>query len=179
MQPKIVKLPNIGIGVAAYFAVLLAFWTSSQFSIHHEQYQLISVVASVVISAVLVFHLKVLLPIVLAFLSYYLHVGRPFEVALLYALLLPLLPVATALLFIQIEKRLEGDSAMKRLLAYAVTFGLFYPLMSTLMISVISALTEQLHMTREFLLYSVLGSALTQLTVTPALVILLAMLLKK
>ncbi|HDY7976832.1 EAL domain-containing protein [Vibrio vulnificus] len=178
MQPKIVKLPNIGIGVAAYFAVLLAFWTSSQFSIHHEQYQLISVVASVVISAVLVFHLKVLLPIVLAFLSYYLHVGRPFEVALLYALLLPLLPVATALLFIQIEKRLEGDSAMKRLLAYAVTFGLFYPLMSTLMISVISALTEQLHMTREFLLYSVLGSALTQLTVTPALVILLAMLLK-
>ncbi|POB69153.1 diguanylate phosphodiesterase, partial [Vibrio vulnificus] len=92
-----------------------------------------------------------------------------------YALLLPLLPIATALLFIQIEKRLEGYSAMKRLLAYSVTFGLFYPLMSTLMISVISALSEQLHMTREFLLYSVLGSALTQLTVTPALVILLAM----
>lgn len=169
---KIVQ--QVKIHVLTYLSVLIAFWLSSYFVINHEHYQLISIVAAVTIAAVLVFRYLAFIPVSLAFFSYYLFVGKPVDIALIYSLLLPLLPILTALSFIRIEKRMVESAASSKLLVYVLTFALFYPLVSTLAIFVISAISEQNHTTKVFLLYSFLGSSLTQLTVTPALLLLLA-----
>ncbi|MUL10189.1 EAL domain-containing protein [Aliivibrio fischeri] len=152
-----------------FFAILISYFLSYFFSIQFENYQVISFVVATMVVCFIRYDRKAAPAIFVALGSYYLYSGRDLSTSLILAVTIPLVPYLIIAIFNRFRKSNRSISSL--LSIYFFLFGLLFPLLNSATFLAISYVTEKQHISVEFLVYSMLGSSVTLLTLAPLLIL--------
>ncbi|YCO01952.1 EAL domain-containing protein [Vibrio sp. VNB-15] len=139
--------------------------------IAQDRVHVLSFTAAFVVTVTLRYSWRVLPTIIAGLLFYYgWFSNRPWEMALLFSVLLPALPLLFCQLYRTALKRVAAYNFTLKLSYYAAFIGILYPIANTTLLMLINVLLSgSSDFSFEFVAYSVLSAILTQMVLTPLL----------
>lgn len=148
---------------------LLSMRLSVFFASDIDRVHVISFTSAFVVAALIRYGFKVVPSIIVALLYHYIFISeRPLHIAATFSFFLPLSNYVFVTLYQLINTRLNHEDYMLRASFYTVVIGLFLPLINTLSMIFISDILGYPFIGRpNFLSYSVLAGAISQLLLTP------------
>ncbi len=153
--------------VILYFAILGCFQLSSLFVVDPLDFQVVSFVSAVMTVGFLKYRWRVLPTIAAALFSYYFFSGRDGFTSLVFSLTIPLLPLFVAIAFHCACQRQKSIRPYDHMVTFFLFYGLTFPILNALKLLLLSSLVDDLYVSTQFLFYSSISSALTQLLLTP------------
>ncbi len=161
----------LGIQTLIFCAIQVSYSLSNFYVIAQDRVHVLSFTAAFVVTVTLRYSWRVLPAIITGLLFHYGWFSkRPWEMALLFSVLLPALPLLFCHLYRIALKRVATYNFTLKLSYYAVFIGILYPVANTVLLMLISALLgNSTSFSFEFIAYSVLSAILTQMVLTPLL----------
>lgn len=158
-----------------FILVIISFEMSQIFVSQADRVHIVSITSALLVATTLRYGLKVLPSLILGLLYHYVFVTeRDIPVALAFSFSYPVLSCLFAYGYNWLIKRLQAHDYTLRATYYISIFGLAYPLMTTWCgIYLAQALNYPFMNSTEFFAYSVLGSSLSQLLLTPLIFLLI------
>ena len=169
--PKDPLFKNIQLSSGIAFFVLVGFFLSSFFVIVRDSYQAISFVSAVMVVSFIRYEWRALPGVILACIVYYSITGRHWESVVILSLITPIMPFLASKLFNHLVGDMGDKSVSYVLKTYFVLIGVGLPLLSTFTLLSVTHLLNVPPVSSGFIIYSILGTYLTHLLVTPLLYI--------
>lgn len=161
----------LGIQILIFCAIQVSYSLSNFYVIAQDRVHVLSFTAAFVVTVTLRYSWRVLPTIVAGLLFYYgFFSKRPWEMTVLFSVLLPALPLLFCQLYRAALKRVAAYNFTVKLGYYAAFIGILYPIANTALLMLISVmLGGSSDFSFEFVAYSVLSAILTQMVLTPLL----------
>ena len=154
---------------------------SEFFALDIDRVHVISFTSALLIASLIRYGFVVVPSFIIALFCHYIFVSqRPLMVAAIFSVFLPLSNYLLVYFYKKITQKINNDDYMLRAAGYTVIIGLLLPLYNSLSMMLVAQLLGYPFMAREnFLAYSVLAGAISQLLLTPFIYILLGFTNKK
>ncbi|AQM70904.1 Cyclic di-GMP phosphodiesterase YfgF [Vibrio campbellii] len=161
----------LGTQILIFCAIQVSYSLSNFYVIAQDRVHVLSFTAAFVVAVTLRYNFRVLPTIIVSLLFYYTICSeRPFDMALMFALFLPALPLLFCQLYRSALKHVAAYNFTVKLSYFALFIGILYPIANTALLLLISVLLGgSPNFSFEFIAYSVLSAVLTQMVLTPLL----------
>lgn len=155
--------------ILVFVAIQCSFFLSNFYVVQADQVHVLSFTAAFIMAIFLKYSWRVIPGVVSGLLFYYSHFShRALVITLLFSTALPAIPLLFSTIYQRIILSFDAHNFPLRLVYYILVLGLAYPIAnSLLLISISDYFGAVAQFDIQFLFYSVLSGALTQLVLTP------------
>ncbi len=171
---------QIVIYLLVFISTLISLFLTRFFSIEHESFSIMSIANAVMVVVFIFFNWRVVYAVSLSvFAYYYCFIGKDIDVAFASAIFITIFPFLFSQLFIYLYKQYENKNFSAVIGIYFVIIGLLLPLSTYVTAMTVSFFAGSEPLAMNFMAYSILGGMLTQLSLTPTVLVLFLLVFAK